>query len=561
MPITPRIVVFLWIASLCVAPSGKCLGQTVSAARRRTGTRHTATSVTAQRDAAMARLIATLTKAGATTDYTRFSTAIKPAVMTFHDTYAYSDVTAEGSILTLTRTKTGTKSSNGILFQNNSSHDVYTLDLSKALPSLDTPSPWDNVELKLSTPDYWVKLVFEQEQQDDFLSTAAGVGKAGNSYKKLYMTRDMQFGEQSLPDAQALQRQFNIVINLSRQIAHKSDGKELVAQAAAAAKANQTLTVSSASATSTKSNAPYLRWMYCSAHTAGSTGGNTGDARGVSIRTLPGLFHTDVFLANVGNIYGKPDSSRDAELLRNFLNTAGPFMGDGRDHITSSTCFYAATTENNSHKYVQEALDQELNAGKGDDLYLSKINFAPPAANAPGIEESSGTAQVPEFSSPTTSARDCCEPHKNSVGTQANTTTVKSRTSGGVSAGPRVPVGTTVQNPASCHDMRFVVPLDTKWTSPKKTEVVGYFTNDSISGVTCTWAFHKNGKWTEYGQGYIRAGAVRQGGEQGGVWTVGADSSSMKYACFEGKDPVDVNGHSCNANLVFTGQTMAGTDK
>ena len=90
--------------------------------------------------------------------------------------------------------------------------------------------------------------------------------------------------------------------------------------------------------------------------------------------------------------------------------------------------------------------------------------------------------------------------------------------------------------------------------------MVGFFTNNSISDVTCTWAFHKNGQWTEIGTGYVKTGAVHKGGQGGGIWTVGADSFDMQYSCFMGIDPVDAQGHFCTLGVVFSGQTKAGTD-
>jgi hypothetical protein len=118
--------------------------------------------------------------------------------------------------------------------------------------------------------------------------------------------------------------------------------------------------------------------------------------------------------------------------------------------------------------------------------------------------------------------------------------------------------------PASCMGMNHVVHLESELFpyGPKvgNTEVVGYFTNNSISDVTCTWAFHKGGQWTEVGTGLIKAGATHQGGQGGGIWTTGADSWDMKYACFEGHDPVDAQGHICTVGVVFSGQTSAGTD-
>ena len=115
----------------------------------------------------------------------------------------------------------------------------------------------------------------------------------------------------------------------------------------------------------------------------------------------------------------------------------------------------------------------------------------------------------------------------------------------------------------SCHGMNSIVHLQSEWFpyGPKENnEVVGYFTNNSTVNVTCTWAFHKNGQWTEVGTGYIKVGATHQGGQGGGIWTMGADSSDMRYACFEGSDPVGPDGKHCTTEVVFSGPTSAGTD-
>lgn len=124
----------------------------------------------------------------------------------------------------------------------------------------------------------------------------------------------------------------------------------------------------------------------------------------------------------------------------------------------------------------------------------------------------------------------------------------------GVTAVPAGPL-------SSCRGMGYSMHFESRWTDARKTEVVGFFTNNSISDATCTWAFHKNGIWTEPGQGTFKAGEKHKGGEMGGVWTVGADSSTIQYVCFEGIDPVDEHGRSCNANVKFSGMTNAGTDR
>jgi hypothetical protein len=40
---------------------------------------------------------------------------------------------------------------------------------------------------------------------------------------------------------------------------------------------------------------------------------------------------------------------------------------------------------------------------------------------------------------------------------------------------------------------------------------------------------------------------------------MGADSSDIKYDCFEGRNPVDIHGNSCTAAVKFTGPVKAGT--
>jgi len=125
--------------------------------------------------------------------------------------------------------------------------------------------------------------------------------------------------------------------------------------------------------------------------------------------------------------------------------------------------------------------------------------------------------------------------------------------------------GTTAStcNPAVCREMGFNVHLLSQWHDAQKTdaEVVGYLSNDTVSDATCTWAFHRNGQWGDFGTLSVKAGQQHYGGEGGGIWTMGADSSDMRYICFAGIDPVDEHGNSCFANVKFTGQTRAGTDK
>jgi len=131
--------------------------------------------------------------------------------------------------------------------------------------------------------------------------------------------------------------------------------------------------------------------------------------------------------------------------------------------------------------------------------------------------------------------------------------------------------GTTLVNaaqtmpahPAECIDPGYTVRFDTLWTNPQKLEVIGYFYNNNINDVTCVWAFHKNGQWDikSAGRGVIRAGVQKQGGEQGGVWDTGDDSSTIQYKCYLGDNPVDVHGNDCLNSVVFSGMTIAGTDK
>lgn len=130
----------------------------------------------------------------------------------------------------------------------------------------------------------------------------------------------------------------------------------------------------------------------------------------------------------------------------------------------------------------------------------------------------------------------------------------------GGAAPPQVPLSAPVVNPCIENDVA-IIHLDSQWTDATRSEVIGFLTNDSVQDVTCTVAFHKNGQWTDYQIGFLPAGAKHMGGEQGGIWDTGVDSSSMKYACFDGRWPMKADGQYCNANLVFTGQTVAGTDK
>ena len=127
---------------------------------------------------------------------------------------------------------------------------------------------------------------------------------------------------------------------------------------------------------------------------------------------------------------------------------------------------------------------------------------------------------------------------------------------------PLVP-GTTAGtcNPAACRGTGYSVHLVSKWTDASKTEVVGFFDNNSGGDATCTWAFHKHGVWTDEGQLYLKFNQQHVGGKYGGVYSVGNDSSHIKYQCFEGIDPVDVHGKFCNQGIVFVGPTDAGTDK
>ncbi len=102
--------------------------------------------------------------------------------------------------------------------------------------------------------------------------------------------------------------------------------------------------------------------------------------------------------------------------------------------------------------------------------------------------------------------------------------------------------------------MSLMVHLESRRAYPDRGnhEVVGFLTNNTVGDLTCTVAFHKNGHWTEYQTGILPEGAKHVGGEMGGTWTVDADSPNMKYACFMGRDPVDVHGKSCNYNLNFS---------
>ena len=126
--------------------------------------------------------------------------------------------------------------------------------------------------------------------------------------------------------------------------------------------------------------------------------------------------------------------------------------------------------------------------------------------------------------------------------------------------GAQVPLTTLTGNPCLPVGTE-VIHLDSKWTDATKSEVVAFYSNDTVGDVTCTAAFHKNGQWTGYAITFVPAGAQHLGGEQGGLWDTGDDSSSMRYLCFAGRWPLDSKGNSCNSGQVFTGQTIAGTDK
>ena len=109
-------------------------------------------------------------------------------------------------------------------------------------------------------------------------------------------------------------------------------------------------------------------------------------------------------------------------------------------------------------------------------------------------------------------------------------------------------------NPAACRDASLMVTVDSHWFTPgdPEHEVVGFFTNGTLGTLTCTFAFEKGMKWVEYGNIYLKEGEKSKGGQFGGVWTMGATSDKIRYQCFEGKDPVDIHGRSCNAPLRFS---------
>lgn len=79
-----------------------------------------------------------------------------------------------------------------------------------------------------------------------------------------------------------------------------------------------------------------------------------------------------------------------------------------------------------------------------------------------------------------------------------------------------------------------------------------------MSDATCIFAFHKKGVWTEEGHVSLRSGAKHQGS---GLWADGTDSSTIRYACFAGNEPVDAQGRSCTGQIRFAGMTDAGSDK
>ncbi len=103
-------------------------------------------------------------------------------------------------------------------------------------------------------------------------------------------------------------------------------------------------------------------------------------------------------------------------------------------------------------------------------------------------------------------------------------------------------------NSAGCIDVTHSVSVTSEWKTNFGScdkEVVGRMTNNSGEWATCTTAYHKNGQWTEYEIGSIGPGQTH-GGEMSGFYTCGADSSTVRYACFAGKDPVNANGHVCS---------------
>jgi len=81
-------------------------------------------------------------------------------------------------------------------------------------------------------------------------------------------------------------------------------------------------------------------------------------------------------------------------------------------------------------------------------------------------------------------------------------------------------------------------------------ETVGYLTNRSGGAVDCVWAFHKNGQWTDQGSATLRANAPTYGGESGGIWSCGTDSSQMRYACFPA-GATDSTGSSCTDRVAW----------
>ena len=93
-----------------------------------------------------------------------------------------------------------------------------------------------------------------------------------------------------------------------------------------------------------------------------------------------------------------------------------------------------------------------------------------------------------------------------------------------------------------------VVTVKSKWAGAGSNEVVAWITNNSSEWVTCTTAFRKNGQWTDYATGSIAPGKTN-GGEMGGFYTFGADSTVIRYACFAGKDPMDSKGTYCSAKF------------
>jgi len=108
-----------------------------------------------------------------------------------------------------------------------------------------------------------------------------------------------------------------------------------------------------------------------------------------------------------------------------------------------------------------------------------------------------------------------------------------------------------------------MVQMESGWADAQKTnfEVDGVLTNHDLSYSTCTWAFYKKGVWVRDGIQSIGGATQDANTRTYRVSTYNADSSDIKYACFEGKDPTDIHGTPCTSMVQFTGFPRAGSSR